>query len=84
MRLRSFGCTRLTFGTQALAQLTEFFPSMPPSAIADALRKVGGNVEQAADLLFKARQERPACTVGTKRASPRQPTDVVRRTVREQ
>ena len=43
---------------------------MPPSAIADALRKVGGNVEQAADLLFKAAQARPACTVGTRRASP--------------
>ena len=58
---------------QALAQLRLIFPSMPPSAIADALRKAGGSVEQAADLLFKAAQARPACTVGTRRASPRQP-----------
>ncbi len=43
---------------QALAQLTEFFPSEPPSAIADALGKAGGNVQQAADLLFAAAQER--------------------------
>ena len=55
---------------QALAQLTEFFPSVPASAIAGALGKAGGNVEQAADLLFKAAQARPACTVGTRRASP--------------
>ena len=45
---------------------------MPPSPIADALRKAGGNVEQAAGLLFKAAQARPACTVGTRRASLRQ------------
>jgi hypothetical protein len=50
---------------QALAQLTEFFPSVPPSAIAAALDKAGGNVQQAADLLFKAAQERAACTLGT-------------------
>ncbi len=43
---------------QALAQLTAIFPSVDPSAIADALGKAGGSVEQAADLLFKARQER--------------------------
>jgi hypothetical protein len=36
----------------------EFFPSVPPSAIAGALGKAGGNVEQAADLLFTASQER--------------------------
>ncbi len=49
---------------QTLAQLTAIFPSVPPSAIADALGKAGGDVEQAADLLFKAAQARPACTVG--------------------
>ena len=48
---------------QALAQLREIFPSVPPSAIADALGKAGGSVQQAADLLFKATQERPARTV---------------------
>ena len=63
---------------QALAQLAAIFPSVPPSAIADALGKAGGDVQQAADLLFKATQERPACAVGTRRASP--PT-VVRRAV---
>ncbi len=57
---------------QALAQLAAIFPSVPPSAIADALGKAGGDVEQAADLLFTATQERPACTVGTRRASLRQ------------
>ncbi len=57
---------------QALAQLAAIFSSVPPSAIADALGKAGGNVEQAADLLSKAAQERPACTVGTRRASLRQ------------
>ena len=82
MRLRSFGCTRLAVCTQALAQLTEFFPSMPPSAIADALRKVGGNVEQAADLLFKARQERLRVLWVLREPPLRQPTDVVRWTVR--
>ncbi len=55
---------------QSLAQLTEFFPSVSPSAIADALGKAGGNVQQAADLLFTAAQARPARTVGTRRASP--------------
>ncbi len=80
MRLRSFGCTRLAdLRVQALAQLIVIFPSVPPSAIAEALRKVGGNVEQAAELLFKAAQERPACTVGTRRASLREPIQVVRR-----
>jgi hypothetical protein len=44
---------------QALAQLREFFPLVPPSAIAAALGKAGGDVEQAADLLFKAAQARP-------------------------
>jgi hypothetical protein len=43
---------------QALAQLREIFPSVPPSPIADALRKAGGIVQQAADFLFKAAQER--------------------------
>jgi hypothetical protein len=55
---------------QALAQLTAIFSSVPPSAIADALHKAGGNVQQAADLLFTATQARAACTVGTSRASP--------------
>ncbi len=64
---------------QALVQLIVIFPSVPPSAIAAALGTAGGNVEQAADLLFKAAQARPACTVGTRRASPRQPTEVVGR-----
>ena len=74
MRLRSFGCTGLSdLRAQALAQLTAIFPSVPPSAIADALGKAGGDVEQAADLLFKAAQARPACTLGTRRASLRQP-----------
>ncbi len=75
MRLRSFGCKGLSdLRAQALAQLTEFFPSVPPSAIADALGKAGGSVNQAANLLFKfkAAQERPACTLGTRRASLRQ------------
>ncbi len=54
---------------QALAQLREIFPSVPPSAIADALGKAGGDVQQAADLLFKATQERPARTVGARRAA---------------
>ncbi len=63
---------------QALAQLRELSPSVPPSAIADALGKAGGNVHQAADLLFKAVQERPVCTLGTRRASLLQLTDVVR------
>ncbi len=43
---------------QALAQLTAIFTSVPPSAIADALGKAGGNVQQAADILFKAAQAR--------------------------
>ncbi len=43
---------------QALAQLTAIFSSVPPSGIADALGKAGGNVQQAADLLFKAAQAR--------------------------
>ncbi len=71
MRLRSFGCTGLSdLRAQALAQLTAIFPSVPPSAIAAALGKAGGDVQQAADLLFTAAQARPACTVGTRRASP--------------
>jgi hypothetical protein len=71
VRLRSFGCTGLAvLRAQALAQLTAIFPSVPPSAIADALGKAGGIVQQAADLLFKAAQARPACAVGTRRASP--------------
>ena len=61
---------RLSLRAQALAQLTAIFPSVPPSAIAAALGKAGGSVEQAADLLFKAAQARPACTMGTERASP--------------
>ena len=64
----------LSSRVQALEQLREILPSV----ISDALGKAGGNV-QAADLLFKATQERPAGTVGTMRASLRQPTDVVRR-----
>jgi hypothetical protein len=43
---------------QSLAQLAAIFPSVPPSAIADALGKAGGNVQQAADLLFTAAQAR--------------------------
>ncbi len=43
---------------QSLAQLTEFFPSVSPSTIAGALGKAGGSVQQAADLLFTAAQER--------------------------
>jgi hypothetical protein len=71
VQLRSFGCTGLSdLRAQALAQLRGMFPSVPVSAIADAHGKAGGNVEQAVDLLFKAAQARPACTVGTKRASP--------------
>ena len=71
MRLRSFGCTGLAdVRAQALAQLRLIFPSVPPSAIADALGKAGGNVEQAVDLLFKAAQARAACAVGNRRASP--------------
>jgi hypothetical protein len=51
-------------------------PSVPPSAIADALGKAGGDVQQAADILFAAAQERPACTLGTGRASLLRPTNV--------
>jgi hypothetical protein len=52
-----FGCTGLSVvRAQALAQLTEVFPSVPPSAIADALGKAGGDVQHAADRLFKATQ----------------------------
>jgi hypothetical protein len=66
----SFGCTGLAvLRAQALAQLREIFPSVPPSAIADALGKADGSVQQAAELLFKATQERPARTVSTRRAS---------------
>ena len=39
--------------------------------IADALGRAGGDVEHAADLLFKAAQARAVCSVGTRRASPR-------------
>ena len=82
MRLRSFGCTRLAVCAQALAQLTEVFPSTPPSAIADTLGKAGGNVQQAADLLFKATQERLRVLWLLREPPLRQPTDVIRRTVR--
>jgi hypothetical protein len=66
----AYGCTGLAvLRAQALAQLKEFFPSLPSSAIADALGKAGGNVQQAADLLVKAAQECPARTVSARRAA---------------
>jgi hypothetical protein len=37
---------------QAIAQLAPMFPALPVSAIADALGKVGGDVQQAANALF--------------------------------
>ena len=54
---------------QAIAQLTPMFPALPESAIADALRKAVGNVQQAADILFNATQERAARTLGAWTAS---------------
>ena len=41
---------------QAIDELARIFTAAPPSAIAAALDKAGGNVQQAADLLAKARQ----------------------------
>jgi hypothetical protein len=84
VRLRSFGCTTLAVCAQALAQLTELFPSTPPSAIADTLGKAGGKVQRAMDLLFKAAQERLRVLWVLREPPLRQPTDVVRWTVREQ
>jgi hypothetical protein len=82
VRLRSFGCTRLAVCAQALAKLTELLPSTPPSALADTLGKAGGNVQKAADLLFKAAQERLRVLWVLGEPPLRQPTDVVRQTVR--
>ena len=48
----------MSLRAQALAQLTAIFPSVPPAAIANALGKAGGDVQQAADLLFTAAQAR--------------------------
>ena len=38
--------------SQAIAQLAPMFPSLSASAIADALGKAGGDVQQAANALF--------------------------------
>ena len=37
---------------QAIAQLAPMFPALPASAIADALGKAGGDLQQAANALF--------------------------------
>ena len=45
---------------QALAQLGAMFPSLPASALADALGSAGGDVPHAVDVLLQAAQVRPA------------------------
>jgi hypothetical protein len=75
-------CTGLSvLRAQSLAKLTEFFPSVSPSAITDALGKAGGDVQQAADFLFKAAQARLRVLGVLGEPSLRQPTTVVRRAV---
>jgi hypothetical protein len=41
---------------QAIAQLAPMFPSLPASAIADALDKAGGNLQHVVDALLQAAQ----------------------------
>ena len=46
------------YAPQAIAQLAAMFPSLPASAVADALGRAGGDVPHAVDALLQAAQVR--------------------------
>ncbi len=58
-RFRAFGCIRPFVRAQAIAKLAQIFPSVPPSAIVDALGKASGDMQHAAALILKATQVSP-------------------------
>ncbi len=58
-----------TEGAHAKA-LAAIFPSLPASAIADALGKAGGDMQRAVDGLLKAAQVRVVCMPHTSTPTP--------------
>jgi hypothetical protein len=61
-------CLLLQMPVLAISQLAQMFPSVPPSAIADALSTSGGDVQHAALFLLEAAQESPAHATCSARA----------------